>query len=69
MSKRKLKDFVGPRQKARRVRRFVEEHFHLTDDEVFYDNAQTNAIYCNRTVEVENIPLYAPVWNIDNRFS
>ncbi|KAK4011431.1 hypothetical protein OUZ56_020549 [Daphnia magna] len=38
MSKRKQKDVVGPRQRSRRVRTFIEEHMHLLEEEVSNDD-------------------------------
>ncbi len=51
MPKRKQNNFVGPRQRCRRVRTFVEEHVHLLEEEVS-DAVDGRTL---RVAEVENV--------------
>lgn len=54
MHKRKLKDFVGSRPRARRVRRFVEDNLNFTNNEESSAEHEEHNVVCDKTFDVEN---------------
>ena len=61
MPKRKQKDFVGPRQRCRRVRTFVEEHMHFLEEEVSDAVDEPNDAVDGRTLRVAEVENVLPV--------